>query len=142
MIARHHVIRIRTPNERNLKRFKCLFGVSPWLVSIIWKRVFCENPPVTEVTLRPIHLLWSLLFLKTYASETLIASYIGKDEKTFRKYNWLVLLHMAHSASRVVRFFFKLEYSFVIFANIVCIHIRFGGRTGFVRDIWRFSRQV
>jgi len=45
------------------------------LVSIIWRRIFCENPPVTELTRRHIHLLWSLLFIKIYASETLIASY-------------------------------------------------------------------
>jgi len=37
------------------------------------------------------HLLWSFLFLKTYDPEKVLSVACGVDEKTYRKWVWLVL---------------------------------------------------
>ena len=36
----------------------------------------------------PEHLLWSLLFLKTYSTEEILAAQVGANEKTFRRWAW------------------------------------------------------
>ena len=36
----------------------------------------------------PVHLLWSLMFLKVYASEHINSMIAEVDEKTFRKWTW------------------------------------------------------
>jgi hypothetical protein len=101
-------------NETNLKKFKSLFGVSPQLASILWERVFCQYPPCTDVLLFPVHLLWSLMFMKTYANETVLASYIGKDAKTVRKYNWIILEHISSSVHRHVRIIYLKYFVYII----------------------------
>lgn len=72
------------------KRFKAAFGIPPRLVAILWKELAgagnldCLGPR----SVRPIHLLWSLLFLKCYNREGINSSMVECDEKTFRKWTW------------------------------------------------------
>lgn len=42
---------------------------------------------------RPEHLLWTLLFMKLYSAENVLAPMCGCDEKTFRK--WVRLMMAA-----------------------------------------------
>ena len=61
-----------------------MFGVSRPIVAQIWLMTH-EKPQGTHVK----HLLWALIFLKLYASESIHASLAGVDEKTFRKWSWV-----------------------------------------------------
>lgn len=69
------------------RRFKCFFGVSPEVCAIVWERIRDITPTGGE----PKHLLWSLLFLKNYDVEHVRRSIIGCDEKTIRKWTWIVI---------------------------------------------------
>ena len=46
------------------RRFQSFFGTSPLVCSILWQ--FCRVSPVLTTRARPIHLLWALMFLKTW----------------------------------------------------------------------------
>ena len=45
--------------------------------------------------LKPQHLLWSLMHMKIYATETVLASYLKVDERTFRKWSRFVRMHLS-----------------------------------------------
>ena len=66
------------------RRFHALFGVSPFLCSILWKRLGEKKSNSNE----PVHLLWSLMFLKVYASEDVLSALAGVTRKTYRKWVW------------------------------------------------------
>ena len=94
-------------NERTrLERFKSWFGTPPDIVAIVWAGLaltgwlrFTHNP-------KPEHLLWSLVFLKTYSTEPTLASRVGGvDEKTFRKWAWFYVEGIAGLASKTVSTF-------------------------------------
>jgi hypothetical protein len=78
---------LRTPTD--VRDWKALFGCSPLICDTIWgtlqKQILV--PPRTE----PVHLLWALLFLKTYGTETVCGSYVGKTAKTYRDHVWPVV---------------------------------------------------
>lgn len=60
-----------------LRRFKALFGVTPLVCSVAWKKIGTNLP--SKASLK--HLLWSLLFLKVYATEHCNRALTGVDEK-------------------------------------------------------------
>ncbi|KAG9407624.1 hypothetical protein AC1031_002342 [Aphanomyces cochlioides] len=72
----------RQPNTR---RFYAMFGISAELCYAIWQALEDKRPPNSDVK----HLLWRLMFLKVYGSESVHATIAGTDEKTFRKWCWL-----------------------------------------------------
>lgn len=74
-----------------LRRFKAHFGVTPIVCSIIWEHIKNELPPGAEAK----HLLWTLLFLKTYVDEHNRHSLFGADEKTIRKWTWIFIKHLS-----------------------------------------------
>jgi hypothetical protein len=52
---------------------------------------------------RPKHLLWALLLLKVYGTETLLSSFVGGvTEKTYRKWAWCFIDGIAKLESAVV----------------------------------------
>ncbi|KAG9400879.1 hypothetical protein AC1031_009602 [Aphanomyces cochlioides] len=69
----------------NQRRFTALFGVSISVATLTW-----EKMPRPEGA-QPWHLLWALMILKIYSSENVHATIAGADEKTFRKWCWLIL---------------------------------------------------
>ena len=69
------------------RRFRSMFGVSSAVCAAVWDSLANELPTGGC----PIHLLWSLLFLKTYATEHVNSSIAGVDEKTFRKWTWRII---------------------------------------------------
>lgn len=69
------------------RRFRSLFGTSPLICSIVWGILKSEIPPGGE----PRHLLWALLFLKTYGTEHTLRVMTKVDEKTQRKWVWLFI---------------------------------------------------
>ena len=64
-------------------------------------------------SLRDIHLLWALHYLKTYASEDICASFVGVSVKTWRKYTLSYLEVMANAS-------YKLVSSVFIFFLLSC----------------------
>jgi len=71
----------------NYFRFRAHFGTSPGVCAICWNHIESKLPRNFLYT----HLLWTLLFLKVYATESVLASKCQCDEKTFRTKVWVVL---------------------------------------------------
>jgi hypothetical protein len=70
-----------------MRRFRSHFGTTPRMCAIIWERLKSNGAHGA----RPKHLLWALLLFKLYLPENMNAAMTGADEKTFRKWNWLVV---------------------------------------------------
>ena len=66
------------------RRFRGLFGVSAEICGQIWSLTQHQHLPGSQ----PRHLLWALLFLKSYANETVLSALTGADEKTQRLWIW------------------------------------------------------
>ena len=82
------------PKDERL--FRSLFGCHPQLCVDIWK--LCAWKQGTT----PKHLLWALLFLKTYGTEDVICSLAGCSRKTFRRWLWPTVKSIADSKRKVV----------------------------------------
>ena len=90
-LAEESIIR-RTSNRktRTLRdRFVAHFGVSPRVVAAIWNRL--DDKDLLPWDMETKHLLWCLLFLKQYSQQRCMAPWCGTDEKTYRKWVWIVL---------------------------------------------------
>ena len=66
------------------QRFKSLFGISPLVCSKAWNLLRAT----IDDSSRPVHFLWALLFLKTYATNKVLRALTRSDEKTLRKWTW------------------------------------------------------
>lgn len=75
-----------------LRRFRAMFGTSPYLCAIVWNRLSSQLPESAV----PVHLLWSLIFLKSYNTEEINRVMIGADEKTIRKWIWIIVNAIAN----------------------------------------------
>ena len=74
------------------KHFAGWFGVS----SSVCKEIWCllqrhSQQTLQETKVRRIHLLYTLLFLRQYAGERVVANMVKRTEKTVRKWIWLVI---------------------------------------------------
>jgi hypothetical protein len=87
--------------EASEQDFRTLFGVGPDVAAHIWNHLsrYGWKPPST----RPKYLLWALLFLKNYGTETALAALAQTSRKTFRKWVWLLLPMIADMEPYVVR---------------------------------------
>ena len=90
-----HVVRIR--------RFSALFGATPIACNRAWKMIENYLPPGCL----PKHLLWAMIFIKIYATEHVNATITESDEKTFRKWVWIIL--NSSSNLKLVCSIFKLD---------------------------------
>lgn len=72
----------RTPRlscTADLRKVRSLFGVTPTICAMAWSDV----RSTLSRGARPLHLLWALLFLKTYATEHVNRILSGASEKYF-----------------------------------------------------------
>jgi hypothetical protein len=83
-------------------RYRAHFGVDPWLVSYLWHLIMTYAPQPFPPGLKSKHLLWGLLFLKLYNSEPVNCLVADCDEKTFRKWVWIILEALADLEPYVV----------------------------------------
>lgn len=76
-------------NNENVgrRRFVAMFGVTHTICSEIWNAIQYNLPNGKS----PAHLLWALLFLKNYSIEEINCAILKCDEKTFRKWVWIVI---------------------------------------------------
>jgi hypothetical protein len=67
------------------RMFRSFFGTSPEICSDLWTLLHEVHPDGDN----PIHLLYALLFLKSYNTEYQKSCTCGCDPKTFRKWCWI-----------------------------------------------------
>lgn len=95
---------IKERNPTFERRWSEFFVASPEVCSRLWD--LCDPYNTMPNAVKPVHLLWALLFMKQYQTETLnstlVAETKAKDEKTFRKWSWLFLREISYIESRVV----------------------------------------
>lgn len=72
------------------RRFKKVFGVSAATCSTLWGLLNAALPSLPNSAC-PVHLLWTLYFLKHYGIEEANAAFVGCDEKTYRKWCWICI---------------------------------------------------
>ena len=75
----------------SLRRFAAFYKTSPDTCSRLWSYLSGHDNP----RFQPKHLLWGILFLSKYDTEEGNATRVGVDEKTFRKWQWLVVKKLA-----------------------------------------------
>ena len=75
------------------RRFRATFGTNPYVCSKIWRLL--HEGGILPRKGKPEHLLWALMFMKLYGSETIHASLTGTNETTFRKWSWLFVSAIA-----------------------------------------------
>ena len=93
-----HLLRmdhIRSTTEQ-YRKYSTLLGLSPFSTNLLWSVL--DKPK----GLKPVHLLWTLLFLRMYPTQEVLLSYLQVDTKTARKWIWMVVdlladLDMVHS---------------------------------------------
>lgn len=72
-----------------MRKMRSCFGVSVHMVCTIW-RILTEQEKMPD-NAEPKHLFWALGFLKTYATEHSLAVWFKCDEKTLRKWVWIMI---------------------------------------------------
>ena len=71
------------------RSFKEHYGVSATICSITWNMLVSESSIPQNGS--PKHILWCLMFLKTYSTTGCLAKTFCVDEKTVRKWIWLFI---------------------------------------------------
>ena len=92
-------------NETSRRRFSAWFGTDSLTCSILWEMLY-HYKWFDYAGIRgthPKHLLWTLLFLKCYATEAVHSSNVGVDEKTYRKWIWFYVEGINRLRKHVVR---------------------------------------
>lgn len=94
----------RAGTKTRKRRFKSWFGAEPVFVAIIWRKLQ-ESGWLDYAGRRPnpVHLLWSLNWMKSYNTEDIGAGLAGVDEKTYREKVWFYLEGMARLDATIVR---------------------------------------
>ena len=68
------------------KHFGDTFGASPVVVAILWEKITTMD--LAPLNSMPIHLLWSLFFMKIYQTNKVMATFAGASVPTFTKWVW------------------------------------------------------
>jgi len=81
--------------------YRSHFGVSPSICLLLWNR--CQRSVHMPSNARPKHLLWALLHLKVYGTESTAARMCGTTRKTYRGWVRQILKVIAGMSPQVVR---------------------------------------
>ena len=73
------------------RRYVAFFGTTMQVTYLMWCMVVVDIPDYDFPGVIFVHLLWTLMFLKTYQPVNVLAARCKVDEKTYRKYLWQVL---------------------------------------------------
>ena len=66
------------------KQFRETFGVSTYICSIIWAMIAFNQCPESEINIQPVHLLWTLLFLRQYMTSIMMEAHIKNAQDYFQ----------------------------------------------------------
>ena len=83
------------------RAFRSHFGCSPDICSILWEKIRRPSAMMGK------HLLWGLHFLKSYATEDVLACALRTTRKTLRKWIWTVVRSIAQLKRSVVSLSFE-----------------------------------
>lgn len=87
----HHFSVFKTAPLSADRRFRSMFGTTMSVTATVYNLIK-EHLPTGA---RPIHLLWALHFLKNYSTETVNSVLWKCDEKTYRKWSWVIIRKIA-----------------------------------------------
>ena len=127
------------------RRFLAAFGAPPHVVSAAWNMIVA-NGSLDELgprSRKPVHLLWALMWMKGYATETENASRAKCCETTFRKWSWFYIERLANLDQELVCVVLPCQHSndvltntssLTLISHIHLLHLpssycRFAGRT-------------
>jgi hypothetical protein len=102
----HIMIGSNPTTKKHYDRFQASFGIPPRLVAQVWKDI-AQRGYLNHLgprSLRPVHLLWGLYWLKCYNKEENNSATAGCDEKTFRKWSWFYATCVADLETKYVSF--------------------------------------
>lgn len=112
----------RASRKTRMRRFVSWFGAEPVFLAIVWRKLhesgwleFAGRRP------KPVHLLWTFMWLKGYNNEEVHASQAGVDEKTFREKVWFYVEGIARLDTTIVRLVLIAVVAFVAcFWSLIC----------------------
>lgn len=86
------------------REFRSLFGIGAIATLAAW--YLLRNHDLIPLNGSMVHLLWAMMFLKVYATETVMSRMTHvKDPKTFRHWVWPFISALSDLESRVVSSF-------------------------------------
>ena len=91
---------IKDVKSTDQRRFRASFGASPEVCVKLWHMTYASLPVIVTFE----HLLWAFLFLKIYATESVLAGIVGVDEKTYHLHVWTVIKSISDLKGNVVSF--------------------------------------
>ena len=98
-----------TIEARQEAEFRAAFGVSSAVCSHTWEYLSSSIQKVNgQGKAKPTHLLWSLMFLKTYGTEIFLCCLLLTTEKTFRKWVWIMIAAISNLYDDIVSIFMLL----------------------------------
>ena len=107
------IVKIKVDGEMLKRRYLSHFGTLWNNVHAIWVLfMYLTNLPDG---LEPKHLLWGLLHCKSYGLEETLASKVGVDEKTFRKWSYTVRHLMTIVIEEKVSIFYFILLLFIVY---------------------------
>ena len=103
----------RQSNE-DYRRFRSFFGVDPIHCTMVWTILDGYNFNGSRPNgMKPVHLLWALLFLKSYACDDILCALAGGvDKKTFRKWCWFFIRAVSSIEDDFVSLYHSMWLSF------------------------------
>ena len=78
-------------NSENEILFKHYFGVSPMMADLVWEKLCNNGFKDRQKRAKQVHLLWALLFLSTYPTETEGCQMAHTTRNTYRKWVWIMI---------------------------------------------------
>ena len=73
------------------RRCRSLFGIDCSLITLVWSNLETLGILRPMPKKSPIHLMMALHFMKSYGTQTQLASIFGVDGKTYCKWVWLYI---------------------------------------------------
>ena len=92
--------------QTQYRRFKAHFGIDWLICGKLWMLLlplFCDDS-YNLGGAKKKHLLWTLLFLRLYDTEEILAAKVGAVEKTYRKWVWLFVDLISYLQVDIVSF--------------------------------------
>lgn len=71
------------------RTYRAAFGVGPEVSSHVWEYISIYKKKPTKGL--PKHLLWTLMYMKCYDAESLLAAMVGTSAKNYRKWVWMFI---------------------------------------------------
>jgi len=111
--AAEKILKVKRIPKRS---FKANFGVSLGVVALAWE--YTLQMSTEEDFVEPKHMLWTMMFLKQYTSEDVMAPQCGTTPKTFRKHVRLTM----NKLNACYHFVVSLLIFFNYFKQLLTLH--------------------